>query len=114
MHAWLELTGISQGRLFHSVGKGRKLGARLDPSQVPRSFKPMTREAGLPASVVVGLSGHSTRVGAPRDMIAAGIELPAILQAERWKSTAMVNRYGERLLARRSGAAQLARLQHRD
>ena len=32
----------------------------------------------------------------------------------RWKSTAMVNRYGERLLARRSGAAQLARLQRRD
>ena len=32
-------------------------------------------------------------------MVAAGIELPAILQAGRWKSTAMVNRYGERLLA---------------
>ena len=36
-------------------------------------------------------------------MVAAGIELPAILHAGRWKSTAMVNRYGERLLARRSG-----------
>ena len=48
-----------------------------------------------------------------RDMIAAGIELPAILQAGRWKSTAMVNRYGERLLAHRSGTAQLARLQRR-
>ena len=48
-----------------------------------------------------------------RNMIAAGIELPAILQAGRWKSTAMVNRYGERLLACRSGAAQLARLQRR-
>ena len=29
------------------------------------------------------------------------------------KTTAMVNRYGERLLARRSGAAQPARLQQR-
>ena len=47
-------------------------------------------------------------------MVAAGIELPAILHAGRWKSTAMVNRYGERLLARRSGAAQLARMQKRD
>ena len=46
-------------------------------------------------------------------MVAAGIELPAILHAGRWKSTAMVNRYGERLLARRSGAAQLARRQGR-
>ena len=40
--------------------------------------------------------------------------LLGILQAGRWKSTAMVNRYGERLLARRSGAAQLAKLQRRD
>ena len=63
--------------------------------------------------MVAGLSGHSARVGAAQDMVAAGIELPAILHAGRWKSTAMVNRYGERLLARRSGAAQLARMQKR-
>ncbi len=37
-----------------------------------------------------------------------------ILQAGRWKNTAMVNRYGERLLAHRSGAAQLARMQSRE
>ena len=77
-------------------------------------LKAMARRAGLPETVVQGLSGHSARVGAAQDMIAAGIELPAILQAGRWKSTAMVNRYGERLLARRSGAAQLARLQRRE
>ena len=41
-------------------------------------------------------------------MIACGIEMPAILQSGRWKTTRMVQRYGERLLARRSGAAQLA------
>ena len=73
----------------------------------------MARRAGLGADIVSGLSGHSTRVGAVQDMIASGIELPAILQAGRWKSTSMVNRYGERLLARRGGAAQLARLQRR-
>ena len=47
-------------------------------------------------------------------MIAAGIEMPAILQAGRWKTAAMVSRYGERLLAGRGGAAQLARLQRRE
>ena len=81
---------------------------------MPRIFKAMAREAGLPPAVAEGLSGHSARVGAAQDVIAAGIELLAILQAGRWKSTAMVNRYGERLLARRSAAAQLARLQRRD
>ncbi|MDE0306638.1 MAG: hypothetical protein OXI87_17435 [Albidovulum sp.] len=63
----------------------------------------------MPEAVAGGLSGHSARVGAAQDMVAAGIEMPAILQAGRWKSVTMVNRYGERLLARRSGAAQLAR-----
>jgi len=77
-------------------------------------FRPRpARRAGLPENVVAGLSGHSARVGAAQDMIASGIELPAILQAGRWKTTAMVNRYGDRLLARRSGAAQLARAQGR-
>ena len=80
---------------------------------MPRIFKAMARRAGLPEDVAEALSGQSARVGAAQDMIAGGIELPAILQAGRWKTTTMVNRYGERLLARRSGAAQLARLQRR-
>ena len=113
VRAWLGPAGITGGRLFRSVGKGGRLGERLHASQVPRIFKAMARRAGLPAELVDDLSGHSTRVGAAQDMIAAGIELPAILQAGRWKSVAMVHRYGERLLARRSGAAQLARLQRR-
>ena len=113
VRAWLLRAGITEGRLFRSVGKGGRLGERLDPSQVPRIFKAMARQAGLPPAEVDGLSGHSARVGAAQDMIAAGIELPAILQAGRWKSAAMVNRYGERLLASRNGAAQLARTQQR-
>ena len=113
VRSWLERSGICDGRLFRSVDKGERLGERLDPSQVPRIFKAMAGRAGLPEALVEGLSGHSARVGAAQDMIAAGIELPAILQAGRWRTTTMVNRYGERLLARRSGAAQLARLQKR-
>ena len=110
---WRERGDIAEGFLFRSVGKGGRVGGPLPPGQVARIFKAMARDAGLPEAVAGGLSGHSTRVGAAQDMIAAGIELPAILQAGRWKSTAMVNRYGERLLARSSGAAQLARFQQR-
>ncbi len=110
---WLGRSGVEDGRVFRSL-RGGALGTRLDPSQIPRIFKAMARQAGLPEDVVLGLSGHSARVGAVQDMIAGGIELPAILQAGRWKSTAMVKRYGERLLAHRSGAAQLARLQGRE
>ena len=113
LRAWLDRAGIADGMLFRSVDKSGRIGERLHPCQVPRILKAMAREAGLPEAVAAGLSGHSARVGAAQDMVAAGIELPAILHAGRWKSTAMVNRYGERLLARRSGAAQLARMQQR-
>ena len=114
LRAWRARAGIEAGRLFRSVGRHGALGTRLDASQVPRIYKAMARRAGLPEDVAQALSGHSARVGAAQDMIASGIGLPAILQAGRWKTSAMVNRYGERVLARRSGAAQLARLQQRN
>ena len=113
VRAWLGRSGVSEGRLFRSLRRGL-LGSCLDASQVPRIFKGMARRAKLPDETVERISGHSTRVGAAQDMVAFGIGMPAILQAGRWKTPAMVNRYGERLLASRSGAAQLARLQGRD
>ena len=113
VHEWLERSGISQGRVFRSLSRG-VVGEGLEAGQVSRIFKRMAREADLPAEVVDRISGHSVRVGAAQDMVAEGIGMASILHAGRWKSTAMVHRYGERLLARRSGAAQLARLQHRE
>ena len=112
VHAWRERSGVSDGRLFRSLARG-ELGERLDASQIPRIFKSLAKRAGLPGEVVAGISGHSTRVGAAQDMVAAGLSTDAIQQAGRWKTASMVARYGERLLARRSGAAQLARLQNR-
>ena len=110
---WLELGGVDRGRLFRSVRKDAAVGERLDASQVPRIYKRMARRAGLPGDIVDTLAGHSTRVGPVQDMIACGIGLPAILQSGRWQTTRMVQRYGERLLAKRSGAAQLAERQKR-
>ena len=110
---WLAASGINSGRLFRSVRRSGHLGEALDPSQVPRIYRAMARRAGLSARVVRRISGHSPRVGAAQDMIASGIGIPAIMQAGRWKSASMVQRYGERLLASRNAAAQLARLQKR-
>ena len=113
LKTWLELGRVGPGRLFRSVRKDAAVGEQLDASQVPRIYKRMARRAGLPDDIVDTLAGHSTRVGPVQDMIACGIELPAILQSGRWQTTRMVQRYGERLLARRSGAAQLAERQKR-
>ncbi len=113
VQVWLSRSEIGDGRLFRSVSKGGRVGDALHPSQVPRIFKAMAAAAGLPAEIANRLSGHSARVGAAQDMVANGIELPAIMQAGRWKTTTMVSRYAERLLVQRSGTAQLARLQER-
>ena len=110
---WLGASGIAAGPLFRSMRKDGAVGGSLDESQVPRIYRAMAARAGLPARMVRRLSGHSPRVGAAQDMIASGIGIPAIMQAGRWKSAAMVHRYGARLLAKRNGAAQLARLQKR-
>ena len=110
---WLERSGVKDGCLFRAVSRYGYTGQGLDPGQVPRIYKSMARKAGFGEDIVASLSGHSPRVGAVQDMIALRVELPAIMQAGRWKSTAMVHRYGERILPRRSGSAQLAGLQYR-
>ncbi len=113
VRAWLKASRVADGPLFRSIRKEGTVGGRLHASQVPRIYKAMAERAGMPAETVRRISGHSPRVGAAQDMIASGIGIPAIMQAGRWNSAAMVQRYGERLLAKRNGAAQLARLQKR-
>ena len=113
VRAWLGGSGISRGPLFRAVRKNGIPGGGLDPSQISRIYKSMAVQAGF-KGFAGGLSGHSARVGAAQDMIASGIGLAAILQAGRWKSAVMVSRYGERLLASRGAAAQLASMQGRN
>ena len=58
----------------------RQLGQRL---------KAAARSAGLGDS----FSGHSPRVGMAQDLSAAGMELPALMEAGRWSSLSMPSRY---------------------
>ena len=112
LRAWLERGGVGEGPVFRAL-RSRKVGGALGAREVPRIFREMARKAGLPPGVVGDISGHSTRVGAAQDMVAEGIGIASVMQAGRWKTEASVIRYAERMLARRSGAAQLARLQRR-
>ena len=112
LKTWLERSDVREGAIFRALRNGVVRG-RLAPGEVPRIFKEMARAAGLPSGVVETISGHSTRVGAAQDMVGEGIGMGAVMNAGRWKTEASVIRYAERLLARRSGAAQLARIQQR-
>ena len=83
---WLMRGGITDGRVFRSVAKEGQLGQQLYPSQIPRIVKAMAHRPGLPMDAIAALFAHSAHVGAAQDMIACGIETPAILQAGRWIS----------------------------
>lgn len=106
---WCDAAGITDGPLFRPVNRWGAVGMdALTPDTVARILKARAIAGQVPAAVTVRLSGHSGRVGATHDMVAAGIELPQVMQAGRWKSPAMVARYAEKVLARRGGVAQLA------
>lgn len=110
---WLTAAGINQGLIIRSVDRHGRVGRALEAGSVSRILKRLGREAGLPTDQVRRLSGHSPRVGIAQDMVAAGVELPAIMQAGGWRSPEMVARYTERLAVRRGGSARLAATQGR-
>ena len=103
LDAWLGAAQITAGAIFRSVNKGGRLGEALTGAEVPRIFKRLAIRAGLDPSRI---SGQSCRVGMAQDLVAAGAELPAVMQAGRWKSPAMPARYAERPLASRNAVAR--------
>ena len=113
LREWLKRAGIQNGRIFRSIRPNGLLGQSLDVSFVSRIFKEMARKAGFDKDVVDRISAHSTRVGATQDMIASNMGLAAVMQAGRWKTASMALRYGERLLAQRSGVARFAHLDNK-
>ena len=49
----------------------------------------------MDASIAKEISGHSMRIGAAQDMMVAGFDALAIMQAGGWKSANVVLRYVE-------------------
>ena len=62
----------------------------------------MTRAAGLGE----GFSGHSPRIGMAQDLTAAGVGLPALMVAGRWKSERMPAHYSRGEAAGRGAVAK--------
>ena len=93
---------------------------RDDPLFIPLSFSNQNDRLGTRDVSDIfrrrcgdGFSAHSTRVGAAQDAKAAGATTGAIQQAGGWKSERMVSRYTEKLAAKESAAAMLAKAQGR-
>ncbi|MBP2314220.1 site-specific integrase [Azospirillum soli] len=81
-------------------------GERMSPAAVRRVILRRTGEADPQAT---GFGGHSLRVGAAQDLLAAGVDLAGLMQAGRWTSPQMPARYTERLRAARGAVARVRR-----
>ena len=74
----------------------------LSASQIGRRVNAAAKAAGLGD----GFTGHSGRIGMSQDLAAAGVDLPALMPAGRWKSSKMPARYTERQAAGRGAVAR--------
>lgn len=95
LRGWLDDAGIASGPLFRSLHMHRVADGPLATSSIRRLIKRATERAGLDSALTADLSGHSMRIGAAQDMMVAGFDALAIMQAGGWKSANVVLRYVE-------------------
>lgn len=93
--SWLEASQVTSGPLFRSLHLRRLGEGPLSNSSIRRIVKRAAMRAGL-SSEAIRLSGHSMRVGGAQDMLVAGFDTLAIMQAGGWKTPHIVLRYVER------------------
>ena len=72
----------------------------------PNQMADRIKNAALAAGLGEGFSGHSPRVGMARDLARAGIELPRLMNAGRWRSATMPAHYTRNETAGRGAVAQ--------
>lgn len=73
----------------------------------PSTFREIIKMRAAAAGVSGAVTGHSMRVGSAVSLARANCELPAIMQAGRWTTSAMVARYTRREEASRGAVAKL-------
>jgi hypothetical protein len=110
----LEAAGIKDGAIFRRLIGQHRVGEPLHVDSISDIYKRVAGYIQMAAKQVAEVSGHSIRVGSTQDLLALNIELLSVMQAGRWKSTVMPMRYGDDVLAARSGMARAAAIQGRD
>jgi integrase len=96
---WVRIAGLkSEEPIFTKSWKNGRRQA-IHPSSVSRIFK---KHSGRD-----DVSAHSTRVGGVQDAFRIGCDISSIMVAGRWMSPEMPAKYGRRILASQSAAAQV-------
>ncbi|MCW5700432.1 MAG: tyrosine-type recombinase/integrase [Rhodospirillales bacterium] len=86
LNRWLDTAKIDDGPVFRVLHFARVSGTPLETSSIRRLVKRAANRAGVSQAVATCLSGYSMRVGAAQDMLVAGFDALAIMQAGGWKS----------------------------
>ena len=86
---WLSQSELSDGYLLRGI-QGDSINESLYPGQVARIFKSLAKQAHInPKSV----SGHSTRIGAARDLLNDGKSIGQIMAIVGWSKVDTAMRY---------------------
>ena len=95
LEQWLKRAGITDGPVFRSLHLARLADCGLDTCSIRRLVKRAAARAKISNPINGRLSGHSMRVGAAQDMLVAGFDTAAIMQAGGWKTPHVLLRYVE-------------------
>jgi integrase len=125
LQAWLATAQISEGYVFRGVDHHGNIGGPLVAGRADAGYVVAAAIQRLiarynydaPADRQIesaGFSGHSPRIGASQDLMAAGFGMPEIMQAGAWKDPRTVARYTERIDSARGAMARLAEQQARE
>ena len=99
---FLSAPTMSALRLVRNGATGSRSMIGLNANQIARRIKTAAQTAGLGD----GFSGHSPRVGMTRDLVRAGIEMPSLMIAGRWRTPTMPAHYARNETAARGAIAQ--------
>ncbi len=98
--AWIKLAKLKKSDPVFTKSQKNGTKTPLDTATISRIFK---RRFGRD-----DVSSHSMRVGGVQDAFRLGCDLSSIMVAGRWSSPEMPARYGRRILASSSAAAQVS------
>jgi integrase len=108
IRAWITIAGIAEGPIFRRLHKhGGVTATGIRPHEVARLVQQVVRRLPAEQRLVGSFAGHSTRIGGAQDLVAAGQDLLAVMQAGGWRDPKMPARYTEHLAAMRGGMARL-------
>jgi len=93
---YLQRANIHEGALFRRIWKGgnRASDYRISINGARHAIQTAARAAGI-----VGISGHSARVGSAQDLVKMGATLPDLMQVGRWDDEKMPARYSKAIAA---------------